>query len=221
MRAATFLAFVVAAAALPSAGGATPPASSFSATIDNAWFPLEPGTQYIYVGVRDGEPSRDLVTVTHHIRTIQGVPCRAVDDRLYVHGHVRERTTDWYSQDADGNVWYFGEKTAELDSEGRITSTEGSWTAGVDGAQAGLFMPAHPRVGQSGRQEFLKGHAEDHFQVIGAFGGAEKNAVLTEEWSPLEPGVLDHKLYVRGVGDVLEHTERGGNEHVELVKIIR
>ena len=190
----------------------------FSANVDNPWFPLKPGTSYRYAGVKDGQRSRDVVTVTSRVRTIAGVPCVTVDDRLYLRGRLRERTTDWYSQDARGNVWYFGEQTAELDAHGRVTSTEGTWRAGVDGAKPGIYMPARPRLGQSGRQEYYKGHAEDHFRVIGVLG---KNAVLTEEWTPLEPGALDHKLYVRGVGTVLEHTERGGDGHAELLSITR
>ena len=196
--------------------------SGFSATIDNVWFPLPRGSRYTYVGVRDGLPSRDIVTVSRRASTINGVPCAVVYDRLYLRGRLRERTTDWYSQDASGNVWYFGERTAELDAHGKVTSTEGTWTAGVRGAKPGIYMPAHPHVGQTGRQEYYKGHADDHFKVIGVFtGSAGQNAVLTEEWTPLEPGTLDHKLYVRGIGTVLEHTERGGDEHAELVAIRR
>ena len=67
-----------------------------------------------------------------------------VRDMLYLRGRLEERTTDWYSQDAKGNVWYFGEKTAELDKNGKVKSTAGSWTAGVAGARAGIFMFAHP-----------------------------------------------------------------------------
>jgi hypothetical protein len=99
-----------------------------------------------------------------------------------------------------------------------VTSREGTWLAGRDGAQPGIYMPARPRVGETGRQEYLKGHAEDHFRVIGVFG---RNSVLTEEWTPLEPGVLDHKLYVRGVGTVVEQTEHGGDERNELVSVMR
>jgi hypothetical protein len=202
-----------------------PPAESFSARVDNPWFPLEPGTRYVYVGVKDGRRSRDVVTVTPRTRTIDGVRCRAVEDLLFVDGRLAERTTDWYSQDAGGNVWYFGERTSELGRNGRVTSTEGSWTSGADGAAAGLFMPAAPHVGQTGQQELYRGHAEDRFAVIGLFrglvGARTKRALLIRETTPLEPGVVDHKLYVRGIGVVLEQTEKGGDERNELVSVRR
>ena len=127
---------------------------------------------------------------------------------------LHERTTDWYSQDAAGNVWYFGEDTAELTPTGKVASTEGTWQAGRDGAKARIYMPAQPRPGQSGRQEYYKGHAEDHFRVLGYLG---KNALLIQETTPLEPGVVDHKLYVRGTGTVLERTVKGGDELNELI----
>jgi hypothetical protein len=197
-----------------------PPASDFSAHVDNPWFPLTPGTRYVYTGVKDGQPARDVLTVTHRTNTVGGVPCVVVEDRLYLRGKLRERTTDWYTQDKQGNVWYFGESTSELGENGRVTGTKGTWAAGVDGAQPGIFMPAQPRVGRSYRQEYYKGQAEDHFQVIAVLGRA-KNAVLTKEWTPLEPGAIDHKLYVRGVGTVLERTVQGGSERNVLVSLRR
>jgi hypothetical protein len=186
--------------------------------VTNPWFPLQPGTIYTYVGVKDGKPSRDVVKVTRRTITIAGAPCVVVSDRLYLDGHLEERTLDYYSQNASGDVWYFGEDTAELDEKGHVTSTEGTWRAGVDGARPGVFMPAHPRVGQTGQPEFYKGQAEDHFRIAAFLG---PNALRTEEWTPLEPGVLDHKLYVRGVGDVLERTVKGGDELNELVSVRR
>jgi hypothetical protein len=106
-----------------------------------------------------------------------------------------------------------------------VTSTSGTWTAGVDGARPGIYMPANPRVGQSGRQEFYKGQAEDHFKVIGSFStvspSGAPNALLTEEWTPLEPGTLDNKLYVRGIGTVLEQAVKGGDERNLLVSVTR
>lgn len=146
-----------------------------------------------------------------------------LDDRLYLNGRLAERTTDWYSQDSKGNVWYYGEATAELDAQGKVTSTEGSWKAGVDGARPGIFMPAHPKVGQSFRQEYYKGHAEDRFRVLGLHTTVKvpyissTNALLTRETTALEPGVIDHKVYVRGIGTVKEETVKGGNETAVLV----
>src|SRR5580765_2818565 len=200
-------------------------APGFSARVDNPWFPLRPGTVYVYRGVKDGKASRDVVTVTHRVRTIDGVPCAVVRDRLYLGGKLEERTTDWYSQDRRGNVWYFGEATAELDARGRVTTTEGSWQAGRDGARAGIYMPAHPVPGRYGRQEFYRGQAEDHFEVLGLHARVQvpylssRRALLTKEWTPLEPDVVDHKFYVRGIGTVLEQTVRGGDERNELVSV--
>ena len=217
---------VAGAAGQPHArAGASAASPRFSARVDNLWFPLTPGTVAVYSGTRDGKQARDVVTVTHQTKTIAGAPCRVVHDRLYLEGQLAERTTDWYTQDQAGNVWYFGEKTAELDKRGRVTSTEGSWQAGVDGAQPGIFMPARPRVGDAFRQEFYKGHAEDHFRIVGLFASTVSapttNALLTREWTPLESGVIDHKLYVRGIGTVGEHSVKGGNEHLELVSLRR
>jgi len=201
--------------------------TGFSPSVTNPWFPLRPGSVYRYRGVKDGQHSRDVMTVTHRTRMIDGARCVAVSDLLYLLGRLGERTTDYYTQDAKGNVWYFGEKTAELDAHGHVTSTSGSWMAGVHGAKPGIFMFAHPRPGLSARQEYLKGEAEDHFVVVSMHQTAVvpyrtfRGAMLTKEWTPLEPGVIDHKYYVRGIGTVLEQTVKGGNERNELVSFRR
>jgi hypothetical protein len=195
--------------------------------VTNPWFPLLPGSTWVYRGVKDGEASREVMTVTHRIRAIQGAPCAVVSDRLYLHGRLEERTTDYYSEDAKGNVWYFGENTAELDRKGRVKDTSGSWLAGVHGAKAGIFMFPNPRPGQSARQEYLEGEAEDHFQVLQLEAAVAvpftmaRHALLTKEWTPLEPGVIDHKFYVRGIGTVLERTAKGPLERNELVSFRR
>jgi hypothetical protein len=207
MRAALLVAFLLGVAPAATASPPFQPAD-FVAHVDNAWFPLRPGTVYVYRGVKDGRPSRDVVTVTNAKRTIAGVTATAVHDDLYVEGRLAERTTDWYAQDRAGNVWYRGEATAELDANGRVTSREGSWLAGLDGARPGIYMPADPAVGVSGRQEFLKGHAEDHFRVL-ALDATVSAPALTSR----------HELYVRGVGTVLEQTIRGGNERNALVSV--
>jgi hypothetical protein len=209
-------ALVALAVALGGVGSGGSPAADVSSvdpdnfvrSVDNPWFPLKPGSVWRYTGMKDGKPSKDVVKATSGTKTILGVITTAVRDRLYIKGRLEERTTDWYAQDRTGNVWYFGEDTAELDSHGHVKTREGSWQAGVDGAKPGIFMPANPHRGQSGRQEFYKGHAEDHFKVL----HRTRNTLLTKEWTPLEPGVIDHKHYRRGVGTVLEVTVKGGSE---------
>jgi len=231
-----FLSTIIAAAVLfvlastgiaASAPAAGPNPRDFVARVDNPWFPLLPGTTFVYRGVKDGKTARDVVTVTHATRTIQGVRSTAVADRLYLAGRLEERTTDWYAQDRRGNVWYFGEATAELDRAGHVTSTEGSWLAGRNGARAGIYMTARPTVGQSRLQEYYKGHAEDHFAVVSLRARVSvpyttsNRALLTKEWTPLEPGTLDHKYYVRGIGNVKEVTAKGPLERSELVSVHR
>lgn len=121
-----------------------PSPSSFAQRIDNPWFPLLPGTVYEYRGVRDGKQARDVLTVTHQHATVQGIQTTVLHDRLWLNGRLFERTTDWYAQDKQGNVWYLGESTALLNAHGKVTSTEGSWKAGVGGAQPGSTCSLTP-----------------------------------------------------------------------------
>jgi hypothetical protein len=219
------------AGACGSSKSATPAAptkrAGFSANVTNPWFPLRPGSVYRYRGTKDGEPSREVMIVTHKTKTIDGAPCVVVSDRLYLSGRLEEVTTDWYTQDARGNVWYFGEKTAELDKDGHVKTTSGSWKAGVDGAKPGIFMFANPKVGRSARQEYYKGQAEDHFRVVRLDVAVTvpfrsfRHTMLTKEWTPLEPGVIDHKYYARGIGTVLEQSVKGPVERNELVSFRR
>jgi hypothetical protein len=225
MHTKALISILAAAAALaPSAAGS---ATSDPRPVDNPWFPLTPGTTLRYSGTDNGVRVVDLFTVTHQSRRIAGVATVAVHDRVLKRGHVAEDTMDWYAQDRAGNVWYYGEATKELDAHGRVTSREGSWLSGVRGARPGIFMPAHPRPGQSFRQEYFKGHAEDHFKIVTLDGkihvkGASSNhAMRTTEWSPLEPGVLDAKYYVRGIGTVREASVKGGREYLSLTAVTR
>jgi hypothetical protein len=205
----------------------------FTTRVDNAWFPLKPGITYVYRGVETDGHIRDVFTVTRRTITVAGVECRVVHDEVFLDGLLAETTDDYYTQDVDGNVWYFGEDTAELDAKGRVTSREGTWRTGRDGAEAGIFMEANPQVGHTFRQEFLRGHAEDQFTVLslrrpvtvpyGHFGRnpMRQNVLLTKEWTPLEPGIVDHKYYVRGIGEVRETTVKGPLETLSLVRIVQ
>jgi hypothetical protein len=185
--------------------------------VDNPWFPLKVGTTWRYRGEKDGNAGTEVMTVTAKMRTVAGVRVTVVHDRVFTDGAgLTEDTFDWYAQDKQGNVWYLGEATKELD-HGRVTSREGSWETGVKGARAGIVMPGHPRVGQRGLMEYWKNHAEDHFQITSIHG----NMLTTKEWSPLEPGVRDRKVYRRGTGQVSEETVKGGNERFALVSVTR
>jgi hypothetical protein len=199
--------------------------SRFVHGVDNPMFPLKPGTVFRYRVMKDGKLSTEFMTVTNKTRRVAGVDATVVHDVVYTQGKPSEDTDDWYAQDRDGNVWYMGEATRELDRSGKTTTTEGSWEAGVHGARAGIFMPARPKVGQSFQQEYLKGHAEDRFLVVSLDDhvqvpyGAMDHALRTREWTPLEPGVIDRKYYVHGVGMVLEDTVKGGKERAELMSV--
>jgi hypothetical protein len=216
------------AGARHSAAGppALPPASDFVRTVDNPWFPLRPGTVLTSRGEDEGTPATDVFRVTHRTKRILGIRATVIDDRVYEHGRVSERTTDWYAQDRAGNVWYLGENTATL-KNGKVESTEGTWRAGVRGARAGIFMPADPRTGYRGQQEHYKGHAEDRFRILNRStivhtpAVSSHRAMLVQETTPLEPGVVDHKVYVRGIGTVREETVKGGDERYQLVSVKR
>jgi len=198
----------------------------FTSRVTNAWFPLRPGRVLVSSGVKDGKRALDIFAPSSRTRRIDGVRTRIVQDRLYLDGVLAERTQDYYAQDRCGNVWYFGEDTAELDARGRVTSREGSFHAGVNGAQPGVVMQARPQRGRWFRQEWSPGQAEDAYRAL-AFGvhvvvpaGSFRHALRTEERTALEPGVLDEKLYVRGTGTVLEQAVRGPQETLRLVEVI-
>jgi hypothetical protein len=194
---------------------------SNSLNIDNKYFPLKSGTTFTYKGTSDGAPTKDVVVVTDKTKDILGVTARVVHDTVNENGKAVEVTDDWYAQDGSGNVWYLGESTKDLESG----STEGSWEAGVNGAKPGIIMEANPQVGDTYYQEFLNGVAEDQATVIQLDAsvcmpyGCFDNVLVTKEFTALEPGVVDHKYYAPGVGDIKEETVQGGNEILELVNI--
>jgi hypothetical protein len=197
--------------------------SDFVRHVSNPWFPLKPGSTWHYRGVKEGTRTVDVVHATHRTKRIEGVRTTLVHDVVSVHGRPEEVTNDFYAQDRRGNVWYFGENTKELDRHGNVKSRSGSFMSGRGGARPGILFPAHPRVGVTARQEFLKGQAEDHFKVIQRNAHVAvpfvttNSAVRTKEWTPLEPKTLDNKYYVHGVGTVREIAVKGPTERLELV----
>jgi hypothetical protein len=197
-----------------------PQPADFSTRIDNRYWPMVPGTRWVY---REGD-QRVATTVTNETKRIaNGVTARVVRDTVAEGRGIVEDTFDFYAQDRRGTIWYLGEDTAEFE-HGRLVTKEGSFAAGVDGARAGVIMPAHPRPGMRYRQEFYKGHAEDRGEVLSTRemtetpAGRFKRALLTKDTSAIEPSVLEYKLYAPGVGPVLTLGVSGGAGREELVK---
>jgi hypothetical protein len=191
--------------------------------IDNPYWPMTPGSRWVY---REGA-QRIVVTATHRTKVVAaGVTARVVHDRATEDGQVVEDTFDWYAQDAKGNVWYLGEDTTEYEN-GKPVSKHGSWEAGVDGASAGIIMLAHPRVGRRYREERYPGHAMDGAKVLSRGEqvqvpyGHFRHVLMTKNFNPLEPKVLEYKWYARGVGPVLEIGVSGGSDRAVLLRYRR
>lgn len=199
----------------------------FSPSATNPLFPLKPGKTLVYTGTKDNKKALNIFYTTLRTKVIDGVTTRVVEDQLYLDNVLEERTSDYYAQDRCGNVWYFGEDTATLDPQGHVVSTEGSFHAGVNGAQPGVFMQADPQVGRRFRQEWYQGHAEDTFNVLSLSApvtvpyGTFKDAVKTKETTALEPAVVDNKYFVKGIGEVEELAVKGPLEKLQLVEIIQ
>jgi hypothetical protein len=198
--------------------------SGMTTQIDNPFWPMTPGARWVYRerGV-DGSEQRVVVTVTGRTREVMGITALVVHDLVTEDGAAVEDTYDWYAQDDDGNVWYLGEDTKEYEN-GKVTSTEGSWEAGVDGAEPGIAIPAEPEPGLGYRQEYKANVAEDRATVLGTDervsvqAGSWKHALLTKDSTPLEPDVVEYKLYAPGVGPVLALDVSGGSSREELVR---
>jgi hypothetical protein len=198
--------------------------SGFTTRIDNPYWPMTPGSRWVYRETdAGGTQERIEVTVTHQIKRILGIEARAVHDVATRDGQLVEDTHDWYAQDAHGNVWYLGEDTKQYEN-GTVKTTKGSWQAGVDGAQPGILVPADPLPGMTYRQEFHQGEAEDTAQVLSLDkrtkvpSGFFDHVLITKEYTSLEPNLLEHDFYARGVGPVLAVTVSGGSSREELVR---
>src|SRR5215204_425883 len=195
----------------------------FTTEIGNPYFPLPVGAQWrVRVTNQEGAVQHQVITVTDQTKRIaNGVEARVVHDVVREDGKPAEVTDDWYAQDSEGNVWYFGENTAEFHNGEKDTS--GSFEAGVDGADAGIAMLAHPDAGETYREEYYAGQAEDRSKVLSVDEQAEvpfghfTDVLLTKDYTPIEPDVLEYKLYAKGIGQVLAQTVSGGSEREELV----
>jgi hypothetical protein len=197
--------------------------ADFTTEITNPYWPMSPGDRWAYRET-DGQGGEQKVevTVTDRTKTIAGIEARVVHDVVSEDGQLVEDTFDWYAQDADGNIWYLGEDTKEFEN-GKVTTTAGSWEHGVDGAQAGIAVPAAPEPGLEYRQEYYAGEAEDTASVLSLDewvqvpAGSFRNVLMTKDYTPLHPEILEHKFYAQGTGPVLVLGISGGSDREELL----
>jgi hypothetical protein len=133
-----------------------------------------------------------------------GIDTVVVRDRAYDGTALIEDTEDWFAQDVDGNVWYFGENTAEC-AGGNVTNRAGAWEAGLDGAMPGIVMLASPRLGDYYRQEFYEGYGSVPTSGLGRVQLRRReghdDVLVTEDFTALEPGQLEYKSYAGGRSD--------------------
>jgi hypothetical protein len=197
----------------------------FVAVIDNPYYPLPVGRTLIYRGVKDGTTQIDRVHVTSRTKVIEGITATVITDVAKHRGRLLEKTTDWYAQDDQGNVWYLGENTKAYEPDGTV-DTSGSWQAGVNDAEPGIIMEADPRVPDAYRQEYLKGEAEDTAWIVDRGGsitvpyGTVHQVLTSLEFARIEPDVIDQKIYAPGIGIVRETALTGEAEVARLVRVI-
>lgn len=211
----------------PKSGGDYSPQinpKDFTSNIDNKYFAFTPGTIFIYRGETEEGTERIEVFATQETKRVMGVTATVVRDRVWLNNELIEDTRDWYAQDNEGNVWYFGEDSKEI-ANGKVVSTKGSWEAGVDGAKPGMIMEANPKAGGSYRQEYYKGQAEDMAEVV-ALGvniktkyGSFSNCLQTREWTPLEAGADEYKYYCPEIGNLVYEVGVSDGNSVQLIDI--
>jgi hypothetical protein len=199
--------------------------ADFNTPVHNPYFPLKPGTVFVYRGTEGNDHLIEHLRITGQHRMVEGVSTVVVRDILHANGRLAEKTTDWYADDNAGNTWYFGERTATYKPDGTVESREGAWMAGVNGGVAGVIMPANPEPTDAYRQESLKGHAEDQAWIVANHEtlwvpyGTVDQVVRSYEWTRLEPSVVSAKFYAPGLGIVSESDIAGGTEDLSLVDV--
>jgi hypothetical protein len=197
----------------------------FVEQIDNPYWPMAPGSRWVFTETDfEGGEQRIVITVTDRKKDIQGIQATVVRDTVTEDGELVEDTFDWFAQDKDGTLWYLGEDTTEYEN-GKAVTKEGSWETGVDGAEAGVFLPGDPEVGQTFRQEYRAGEAEDHAKILSLDervevpAGKYTGVLMTKDYTPLQPEALEHKFYAKGVGPVMLVGISGGKFLEELQSV--
>lgn len=187
--------------------------------LTNPFFTFEEGKKYIYEGQTEDGFERIEIYLTNKSKTVLGIACAVVNDKVWIDGKLVEDTDDWFAQDNNGTVWYMGEYVTDYNPDGSIKDHDGAWESGVDGAKPGIQMLAEPMVGMKYRQEYYFDEAEDEAEIIQTGQtiltalDTYSNCIIIREWTDLEPGDIGQKVYAPGIGMI-----KDGN-NIELVKI--
>lgn len=198
---------------------------SNSTILSNPHFAMEMGKTYVSEGQSEEGKEHNEVKLTGETKVIQGITCIVVNDKVWLEGVLIEDTDDWFAQDNEGNVWYFGEAVDNYNNDGSFADHHGAWEAGVDGAKAGIVMPANPQVGIKFRQEYYFGEAEDQAEILETGlsvtvpFGTFTNCIKTHEWTELEPDVNENKFFAPGVG-LIKTVNVTDKEEYSLINII-
>ena len=207
-----------AGAAAPDAAPTDP--AQYAGVIDNPWFPLTPGTTLIFQGSKDDRRAAREVEVTGKTKTVGGVICLIVEDRVALGGKPAEKTIGYFAQDVAGNVWYFGEESQELDNRGNVIKSE-SWQTGVDGATPNLIMSAHPEIGDHFSHPYTNANTEvlSLDATVEVPYGTFSNALQIKDWNPEESDTLSQIFYLPGIGEARNINVKGSSEDLKLVEV--
>ncbi len=198
--------------------------AEFSAKIDNPFFSMPVGKTITLESQTADGLERNEIIATPETRTIMGVTTLVYWDRVWLNGKIHEETRDYLAQHKNGDVWYFGEVVDNYEN-GQLKDHKGSWIAGENGALPGIWMKANPQVGDTYREEYYKGEAEDMAKIASLSEtvktplGTFQNCIKTDNWTPLDPSLKEAKFYCREVGTSALELNLTDNEKAVVVKV--
>lgn len=196
-----------------------------STAINNKYFNLPVGRKLVYEGDTNEEgKERVEITVPGDTKVILGVTTLIYIDKVWLDDELVEYTKDYLAQDIYGNVWYFGEDVNNYE-DGVLKDHEGAWLAGVDGAQPGIWIKSTHITGDSYKQEYYQGKAED-MRDVSSVGeplkvrmGSYTDCIKMYDWTPLDKDSREFKHYCSEVGAMVLETKPNTSERLELIKI--
>lgn len=199
--------------------------ADFSIKITNKYFSLPVGKKMVFEAATKDGPEKIEIKITGETKVIEGVTTLVYLDTVYLNGNLHEVTKDYLAQHINGDVWYFGEEVDNYEN-GKIKDHSGTFIHNKDSAKAGIWMKAEQKVGDSYRQEYYKGEAEDMRDTV-AVGltvvtklGTYKDCVKVYDWTPLDKKSREYKYYCPGVGSLVLNENLETGKRSELVKVV-